>query len=73
MFEREEWEAASIQSKKNPPREVPRFNAVIGLSIQLGGFPARKGDGESGVKTRRQAYRGSWIRPRPTLRAAPSD
>lgn len=51
LFERDEWEAAYILNKKKPPLHPPRLNEVIRLIAQLGGFLARKGDGEPGVKT----------------------
>jgi len=51
LFERDEWEAAYILNKKKPPRQAPRLNEVIRLIAQLGGFLARKNDGEPGVKT----------------------
>lgn len=51
LFERDEWEAAYILNKKQPPRQTPRLNEVIRLIAQLGGFLGRKSDGEPGVKT----------------------
>ena len=33
------------------PNEPPRLNEVLRLIAQLGGFLARKSDGEPGVKT----------------------
>ena len=51
VFEREEWEAAYILNQKKPPQKPPRLNHVVRLIAQLGGFLARKGDGEPGVKT----------------------
>jgi hypothetical protein len=51
LFEREEWEAAFILNKKRLPKKPPRLNEVVRLIAMLGGFLARKGDGEPGVKT----------------------
>lgn len=51
LLEREEWEAAYILNKKTPPPRPPRLNDVIRLIARLGGFLARKSDGEPGVKT----------------------
>ncbi len=51
FFSRDEWKAAFILNKKKPPKNVPKLNEVIRLTAILGGFLARKSDGEPGVKT----------------------
>ncbi len=51
LFERDEWRAAFILNKRKPPKTSPRLNEVVRLVAMLGGFLARKGDGEPGVKT----------------------
>ena len=51
MFEADEWQAAFILNKKRPPEKPPTLNEVVRLVAQLGGFLARTGDGEPGVKT----------------------
>jgi hypothetical protein len=51
LFEPDEWKAAFILNKKTPPDKPPRLNEVVRLVAMLGGFLARKGDGEPGVKT----------------------
>ena len=51
VFEREEWHAAYFVARKPIPPEPPPLNTVIRLIATFGGFPARKGDGEPGVKT----------------------
>jgi len=51
MFESDEWRAAFILNKQSPPDKAPRLNEVVWLVAKLGGFLARKGDGEPGVKT----------------------
>ncbi|WP_232442088.1 IS4 family transposase, partial [Burkholderia ubonensis] len=51
LFEPDEWRAAFILNKKAPPDKPPRLNEVVRLVARLGGFLARKGDGEPGVKT----------------------
>lgn len=51
MFEPDEWEAAFILNQKRPPEQAPTLNEVACLVARLGGFLARKGDGEPGVKT----------------------
>ncbi|AOK06007.1 hypothetical protein WK25_15680 (plasmid) [Burkholderia latens] len=37
--------------QRPPPDKPPRLNEVVRLVARLGGFLARKGDGEPGVKT----------------------
>jgi hypothetical protein len=51
FFDPDEIRAAYLLAKKPQPAEPPRLNEVLRLIVQLGGFLARKGDGESGVKT----------------------
>jgi len=51
MFDTDEWKAAYILNKRKLPQTPPRLNDVIRLVARLGGFLARKGDGEPGVKT----------------------
>jgi IS4 transposase len=51
LFERDEWQAAYILNRKKVPESPPKLNAVLRLVAVLGGFLARKGDGEPGVKT----------------------
>ena len=51
MFEPDEWQAVYILNKKRPPDTPPAFNEVVRLVARLGGFLARTGDGEPGVKT----------------------
>jgi hypothetical protein len=51
FFDRDEWQAAFILNKRKPPKTPPPLNKVVRLIAMLGGFLARKGDGEPGVKT----------------------
>lgn len=51
MFEPDEWKAAYILNKLKPPDKPPTLNEVVRLVARLGGFLARTGDGEPGVKT----------------------
>ena len=51
MFEPDEWKAAYILTKQKLPDKPPTLNEVVRLVARLGGFLARKGDGEPGVKT----------------------
>ena len=51
FFDQDEWHAAYLLNKKKPPADRPTLNQVLRLVAMLGGFLARKGDGEPGVKT----------------------
>lgn len=51
LFEQEEWQAAYILNRKKVPKTPPKLNEVVRLVAMLGGFLARKSDGEPGVKT----------------------
>ena len=51
MFEPDECKAAYILNKQKLPGKPPTLNEVVRLVARLGGFLARKGDGEPGVKT----------------------
>jgi hypothetical protein len=51
LFEQDEWQAAYILNRKKVPKTPPRLNEVVRLVAMLGGFLARRGDGEPGVKT----------------------
>ena len=49
-FEIDEWKSVFILNNRLVPKKVPELNTVIRLIAQRGGFLARKGDGEPGVK-----------------------
>lgn len=51
LFDPEEWHAAYILARKVPPKQAPTLNTMIRLIAGLGGFLARKSDGEPGMKT----------------------
>jgi len=51
FFEDIEWQAAFILTRQKPPKTAPTLNTVVRLVARLGGFLARKGDGEPGAKT----------------------
>nr|WP_281178489.1 IS4 family transposase [Thauera butanivorans] len=51
FFEPDEIRGAYLLTKKKPPATPPTVNQVLRLIATLGGFLARKGDGEPGVKT----------------------
>lgn len=51
FFDPDEIQGAYLLTKKKRPDRPPRLNEVLRLIATLGGFLARKGDGEPGVKT----------------------
>lgn len=51
LFTDIEWKGAYLLDKKALPTSVPTIREVIRQIAMLGGFLARKGDGEPGVKT----------------------
>ena len=54
MFDADEIKVAYVLTKKPTPSSAPTLNDVVRRVAMLGGFLARKGDGEPSVKT-------SWI------------
>lgn len=51
MFDADEIKAAYVLTKKALPSKPPRLNEMVRRVAMVGGFLARKGDGEPGVKT----------------------
>jgi hypothetical protein len=53
VFAHHEWQAlvCMVQGTPVPPAEPPTLREAVRMIAQLGGFLARKGDGEPGVKT----------------------
>jgi len=51
MFDPDEIRAAHVLTNKPMPKEPPSLNDMVRRVAMLGGFLARKGDGEPGVKT----------------------
>lgn len=51
FFELDEIHGAYLLMNKRRPKGEPKLNEVLRLVAQLGGFLARKGDGEPGAKT----------------------
>jgi len=51
FFDPDEIHGAHLLMNKRMPKGVPKLNEVLRLVAQLGGFLARKGDGEPGAKT----------------------
>ncbi|WP_269439331.1 IS4 family transposase, partial [Ralstonia pseudosolanacearum] len=47
----DEIHGAYLLMNKRRPKGVPKLNEVLRLVARLGGFLARKGDGEPGAKT----------------------
>lgn len=51
FFDPDEIRGAYFLTKTKQPKQPPRLNEVLRLIATLGGFLARKGDGEPGVNT----------------------
>jgi hypothetical protein len=51
FFDPDEIRGAYLLAKKKMPAAPPTVNEVVRLIAQIGGFLARKGDGEPGAKT----------------------
>lgn len=51
FFDPDEIRGAYLLAKRKPPAEPPTVNELVRLIATLGGFLARKGDGEPGVET----------------------
>lgn len=52
VYEKKEWQTIYMMSKKKkPPKKPPGLQEVTRMLAQLGGFLARKSDGEPGAKT----------------------
>lgn len=58
FFSKTEWTGALILNKKKAPAKTPTVREVFRLIAQLGGFLARKGDGEPGVKSLWLGFQG---------------
>ena len=56
VFDQTEWQAAWLLAEKPPPKKMPSVRDVVRRIAMLGGFLARKGDGEPGVKTLWQGF-----------------
>lgn len=58
IFNEQEWRTIYLmQQKKKPPKKPPTLRIMTRMLAQLGGFLARKGDGEPGVKNVWRGYR----------------
>lgn len=70
-FEKVEWQAAWLLAEKEPPKKAPTVREVVRRIAMLGGFLARKGDGEPGVKTLWQGFVrvSSFVRGMEKMRA----
>jgi len=52
VYEKKEWRTIyTMSKKKKPPKKPPDLKEVTRMLAQLGGFLARKNDGEPGAKT----------------------
>ena len=71
VFDPVEWQAAWLLAEKAPPKKTPTAREVVRRIAMLGGFLARKGDGEPGVKTLWQGFArvSSFVRGVEKMRA----
>jgi len=71
VFDPLEWQAAWLAAGKAPPKKPPSVREVVRRIAMLGGFLARKGDGEPGVKTLWQGFESlrCFVRGLETMRA----
>ena len=51
FFDQDECHASHLLNKKKPPADPPTLNQILRLVAMLGGFLARKGDGEPSAET----------------------
>jgi hypothetical protein len=57
VFEVQEWQTIYLlRTHKRPPQKPPPLRTITRMLAQLGGFLARKGDGEPGVETIWRGY-----------------
>jgi hypothetical protein len=57
VFESQEWQAIyTMHYRRRPPQESPPLREIVHCLARLGGFLARRGDGEPGVQTVWQGY-----------------
>jgi hypothetical protein len=57
VFAKKEWQTIYLlQTHKRPPQKPPPLRTMTRMLAQLGGFLARKGDGEPGVETIWRGY-----------------
>jgi hypothetical protein len=57
VFAVKEWQTIYLlQKKKRPPSKPPSLRTMTRMLAQLGGFLARRGDGEPGVETIWRGY-----------------
>jgi hypothetical protein len=57
VFEGKEWQTIYLlHQQKRPPQKPPPLRTITRMLAQLGGFLARKGDGEPGVETVWRGY-----------------
>src|SRR5262249_16350010 len=57
VFEAHEWQTIyTMQTHRRPPQAPPPLREVVRCLAQLGGFLARRGDGEPGIQSIWQGY-----------------
>ena len=58
LFSEKEWKTIYLMSKMTkPPKRPPTLKEISRMLVQLGGFLARKGDGDPGIKNIWRGYR----------------
>lgn len=58
LFSEQEWKTIYLmQTRKKPPKLPPNLRTITRMLAQLGGFLARKGDGDPGIKNVWRGYR----------------
>jgi hypothetical protein len=58
VFEAHEWQTIyTMQHHRRPPQAPPPLREIVRCLAQLGGFLARRGDGEPGIQCIWQGYR----------------
>ena len=58
IFSAQEWKTIYLmQTKKKPPKQPPSLRSITRMLAQLGGFLARKSDGEPGIQNIWRGYR----------------
>ncbi len=58
IFSTQEWKTIYLmQTKRKPPKQPPSLRSMTRMLAQLGGFLARKSDGEPGIQNIWRGYR----------------
>ena len=73
VLETDEWQSlcATVNKNPTPPKKPPYLRESVRMIATIGGFLARKGDGEPGVKTIWRAGSTAITRYRRYLETSP--